>query len=128
MAATTVQIIQARCSGLYNDSNRSLYIELAQDLTDSWFFGDYYNHAVALRAAHMWTLDNRDSGGAAGSVTSKKEGDLSVGYSVGKASDEDLGQTSYGRQLLNLMKSAGTPGISVTGVSISTLQSGLQED
>jgi hypothetical protein len=117
MALTTAQIIQIRCPNLYSDSALNIWVALAQEQLSSCFFGNNYNLAVALKAAHMYTLTNRNGGsGDAGVIASKSEGGLSVSYVVSSNSDEDLGQTSFGLELAKLMKSSGAAA-SVTGAA-----------
>lgn len=62
-----------------------------------------YDLAVAYLAAHTLTLANRSTigaGGVAGSVTSLKEGSLSIGFSSGgsSSSSDPLSSTSYGQE------------------------------
>lgn len=77
--------------------------------------------AVALRAAHMYCLDQdvSRSGGAAGAVTSKREGDLAVTFSKDSQatsdSDADLDQTNYGRRLKRLIKTSFVGGFVAGG-------------
>ena len=53
----------------------------------------------------MITLRDQGTGGGADvSVTSKKEGDLAISYGGSGTISGDLGQTSYGMQLDELIK------------------------
>jgi hypothetical protein len=106
-----------------SDSNKASFIVLARDRTSLEFFGDNYEQAVALRAAHMMTLTNsRSSGGTgsseSGSVASKREGDLAISFAQGAGEigikSSDLSQTHYGVQLMGLIKGSGAF-IGVTG-------------
>lgn len=115
---TVNEILQAINPGLYNDASRDIYIQLATNQTDRCYFGINYNFAIALRASHMYTLANRPNG-ETGQINSKKESDLSVSFSSSKSSgtSDDLSQTSYGMQLLTLIKQ-GLPAVSVTNNNI----------
>lgn len=98
------------------NANASAYVEQAREELSDCFFGTNYEKAVALLTAHTMTmaLDPMRAGGTAGSITSKSEGQLSVGFSAGSASGSDWGQTSYGMALSRLMQSGGV-GFMVTG-------------
>ncbi len=114
MALTSTQIIQLECSDLYDNPNVNTWISYAQEQLASCVLGDEYNRAVALLACHMYSLSSR-SLGSAGNATSIKEGGLAVGFSSSGITG-DLGQTSYGVQLKNLLDSS-IPAISVLGNS-----------
>lgn len=62
---------------------------------------------VAYLAAHWLTL--RDNEGAAGAVTSRKEGQLQVNY--GGATGQRFGTTSYGQVYSQLLKSLTGGGV-----------------
>jgi len=111
---SVLSIIEAICPGLYTDTNRDTFITLSYTETSESFFGTVYNKAVALRASHDWVLAQRTTGDS-GSISSKKEGDLSINYSTVDSSDDPLLLTSYGQQLRGLIKSrAGA--VSVAGI------------
>ena len=77
------------------------YIDLVTSQVSSSCFGDDYKLAIAYLAAHTLALANR-VGGESGSVTMKKEGELSFNFS---GNNGDLMQlTSYGQQFLALQK------------------------
>jgi hypothetical protein len=114
LSYSVLEIIQVKCPGLYSDAGRGIYIELAGDRISSCYFGRNKNLAIALQACHDYTMDQR--GGDAGTVSAKREGDLSVSYSVsGSAGGDDLSQTSYGMALKRLIKQSNGGAISVTG-------------
>lgn len=81
------------------------FIDFAIQSVNSSVFGDKSDKAVTLLAAHFLTLSNR--GGAGGSVTSEKVGDLSRSYSApsGKIGESELATTAYGQMFLTLLKS-----------------------
>ena len=117
MTATIDQIIQAIAPGLSNDLLKETYVCVAETRTSQCYFGDTYNLAVALRAAHMWSLSNRSGGvdpGAAGAVSSLQEKDLKVSFNTGTLGQSDLAQTNYGRQLQDLI-AASNPAATVLG-------------
>lgn len=119
MALTTIQIITAIAPALATDASLNTWIELATGLTDRCFFGSNYNLAVALRAAHMWSLSTYRSQGESGVVTSKREGQLGISYG-GITVDRDLKQTQYGMQLYDLIHSSN-PAITVLGACGATI-------
>lgn len=122
MASSIDAILSAIAPQFDSDPNRDVHIEIAEARTGTCF-GDKYNYAVALRAAHTLTLTDRAEsvGGGSGSITSKREGDVAIGFGgfsdIGVAGD--LGQTSYGVQLADLIKSC-IPRVSVTGSTVLT--------
>jgi hypothetical protein len=120
MALTTDQIFDAIAPQLATNPAKAVYLELAEERTAQSLFGAKRTHAIALRAAHMMTLYISQSGirgmGEAGPITSKSEGSLSVAFgsvSAGSNDDAGLSQTSYGVELLSLIK-ASSPFISCT--------------
>lgn len=118
MAYTAEQLLSALAPNYASDPEKSLFITVAASRTSSCAFGDNYNIAVALRAAHLMTMRDRGTnGGTAGTISSIKEGDISVSYS-NKMGDitSDLEQTSFGQQLLELIKT-NIPAYSVAGLS-----------
>ncbi|MBQ2437623.1 MAG: DUF4054 domain-containing protein [Clostridia bacterium] len=89
------QYIQAVAPALLQDPSLDVFIEMAKERTDRAFYGVKYNHAVALMASHIAFLlgagtlgagSGNAEGGSTGSVTSKREGDLSVSYGAGAVS------------------------------------------
>lgn len=121
MASSVEQILGAIASQFASSPDLPVFKELAELQTSGDFFGQKYNLAVALRIAHQMTLASPTSGrtsGEAGSVTSKSEGDLSIGFSgpgaSAQAADADLSQTKFGLQLIALRRGCG-PFVGVTG-------------
>ena len=117
---TVEQYIQAVAPALMQDPSLDVYVEMAKERTDRGFYGVKYNHAVALMAAHIAFLlgagtlgagSGNAEGGSTGSITSKREGDLSVSYGAGAVSasagnlgDAELSQTRWGLMLISLRK------------------------
>ena len=105
------------------DGSYQVFIEMAEERTNRCFYGAKANQAVALMAAHIWYMLGSGNGGAGsgnleggstGSLSSKREGDLSVSYSSPSATlamktttDAELAQTRWGLMLLNLRKGCG---------------------
>ncbi len=115
MALTATQIISTICSGLAADPDLEVYLEMAENQTSNTHFGVNRSRAVALRAAHMWSLNSPyRNNGEAGAVQSKTEGRLSLSFSVPGDKLDDLNQTHYGVQLRNLIRSS-SPAIRVIG-------------
>ena len=115
------EYIAALAPGLAGDALCDTYVEMAEERTQASFYGNKYNQAVALLAAHIWYLlgsgspslpgSGSSSGGSTGAITSKREGDLAVGFGSGavaatsvKVGDTDLAQTRWGLMLLALRK------------------------
>ena len=80
------------------------------------YFGKAYVYALSLMVMHKATLLDMAKEGVAGPVTSKREGDLSVGYSSGGSSGEnnDLSNTVFGQEYLELLEQY-SPRPGVTG-------------
>ena len=121
---TPLDIISAFLPKMPADPRVSVFITLAEQRTaasspEGWSV-DKRVQAVALRAMHMWTLAVTRPLGEAGAIQNKQEGELRLGFSPpnrtakGIAIDPDLEQTSYGRQLIGLIKGTFT-GFSLAG-------------
>lgn len=79
------------------------------------YFGKAYVYALSLMVMHKATLLDMAKEGVAGPVTSKREGDLSVGYSSGGSSgNNDLANTVFGQEYLELLEQY-SPRPGVTG-------------
>ena len=123
--STASEILSAIAPRFDGAANRALFLQMAESRTSSTYYGENRSDAVALRAAHLLTVNeaaNASDGESMGPIASKSEGDLSVSYgklSSGAGADSDLASTSYGRQLQGLMRSSGT-GIRVTGIPFVT--------
>ena len=117
--ATASEILSAIAPQFDDVTGRQTSIDLAESRTSSTFFGQNRPEAVALRAAHSLDLATNAAAlsGGAGPMSSKKEGDLAVSFSSasGNSASAGLSETSYGRQLLDLMRSSG-PATAITGV------------
>lgn len=84
---------------------------MSEGQTSRCFYGANADRAVALRAAHMLSLDKSvlRTNGETGAISSKKEGDLSIGFVAGAGQGiNDLDQTHYGKQLKGLRKGSGS--------------------
>jgi hypothetical protein len=108
MSYTTEQYIQVKCPNLYSDSNLSVYIDAAKLTIKSENYGTKYNYAVALKACHDYSIAQIQQGigtGSSGTISSKKEGDLSVNFENNLSNitgDDYLKLTNYGIELLAL--------------------------
>lgn len=107
-AAAIFDIVAPNYSG---DADKTDILSLAALRTSSTIFGDKYNTAVALRAAHIITM--RDRNGVGGAVSGQKEGDLSISF-ANPSGNAMLGLTSYGQQLQQLIREC-SPGVSISG-------------
>ncbi len=100
--ATAEEYIALICPTLTTISGYAAYVSLAESLTSASYFGDNYEFAVALRAAHLYTVNTKRSG-ESGYVTQKTEGRLSKSFGgLGIMKSELMGST-YGMQLLALI-------------------------
>lgn len=91
-------------------TNRSEYLVMAEEQTNRCWYGTNADTAVALMAAHMMALNtsNLRMNGETGAISSKKEGDLAIGFVAGAGQGiGDLDQTHYGKQLQRLTKGGG---------------------
>ena len=106
---TVMEILTAICPDIITGGISDLYIDIAAEETSSAFFGKFYSYAIALRAAHIFTLDDTRSDGSAGLITAKQEGRLQMSFlhNMTRASKSDLGMTSYGNRLQSLIRSLG---------------------
>lgn len=105
---TAEQVLSTLAPQFDNVAGRDSFLVLATDQTSPEWFGKNTSMAVALLAAHFMTLSLDDSrqDGSAGAITSKREGDLAVGFNTGMDAS-DLGQTHFGRQRQRLIKAGG---------------------
>lgn len=132
MSYSAEQILDAIAPQFVSDTDKDVHLNLAELRTSDCFGTSIKPLAVALRAAHTLTLSSNANsfGGSSGSITSKREGDLSVSFSnnASVGISGDLGQTSYGVQLENLIKNSFV-GIRLTGLNIDCAGNvSLEED
>jgi predicted alternative tryptophan synthase beta-subunit len=102
--ATPEEILIVIAPTMSATASYDVYIELAKQQTSSGYFGVHWGMAVALRAAHMWTLNSMRSG-QSGVITYLMEGRLSKSFGGVGVIREELQLTNYGMQLLGLMDS-----------------------
>jgi len=117
MSATPEEWIPVIAPSMSLTSGYSLYIDEAKTITSSGYFGASWAKAVALRAAHEWTLNSR-RGGQSGVETYLMEGRLSKSFGGVGVIRDSLQLTNYGMQLQELMSSM--PG-SVGGIASTTI-------
>lgn len=111
MSLTAEQIFDAIAPDYKDDTDKAVYLEMAENRTSTCAYGAKRAEAVAYHAAHLIEMskgsDYSGSGGG-GPITSKREGKLGVGFgSAGMANsqgDADLSRTKYGSMLLSLAK------------------------
>jgi len=105
----------------FNDvDNRDDFLAMAECETNRAWFGCSADRAVALYTAHLIALatDPNRQAGEAGAISSKKEGDLAIGFVIGAGKGvNDLDQTVYGKQLKALRMKGGFI-IGVTGGNV----------
>lgn len=114
--ATPEEMLQVICPVFLTTSGYSVYLEMAESVTSSGWYGDTYPMAVALRAAHMWTLNTKRRG-QSGVETYLMEGRLAKSFGGIGVVRNELELTNYGQQLLGLMKSQG-PAMTTTAYEI----------
>lgn len=131
-ALSVEQYLRALAPQCVADGGYEVFINMAEQRTNRPFYGLKANQAVALLAAHIWFLLGSGNGGAGsgsaeggvtGSIASKREGDLAIGYGSGAASgatspdEAELALTRWGLMLLNLRKGC-KPFIGVCGEGV----------
>ena len=116
MALTYDEYIAAYCPQLDASPLKDVYVEDALGMTSKAFFGSYWDKAVALRAAHIFTgaMQAIQDPSATGLVTGKSEGRTSISYwnSISKGSNSTLSTSKYGKDLKELITICGG-GISI---------------
>jgi len=117
MAASPEDWVEVIAPTMSLTTGYSLYIDEAKLVTSSGYFGASWAKAVALRAAHEWTLNSKRSG-QSGVETYLMEGRLSKSFGGVGVIRDALQLTNYGMQLQDLMTSM--PG-SVGGVASTTI-------
>lgn len=79
------------------------------------YFGEAYVYALSLMVMHKAFLQGMAAEGVSGPVTSKREGDLSIGYgSGGSSGNNDLANSVFGQEYLELLEQY-SPRPGVTG-------------
>lgn len=100
--------------GDIDDETVEKWIELVKPLISAKRFGETYNQALALLAAHRLKMAGygEDSNGTIGDtlrVGNYSEGETSIGFNVSQATnllvDAELTLTAYGLQFLSLRRS-----------------------
>lgn len=112
-------IVAALVPKYASDARLATFLALAEQRTSqvraSGWSEEKRTQAVAYRALHMLTLADTRPLGEAGSIQSKREGELSLNFaqqtrtSSGISVDPDLEQTQFGRQLIGLIKGTIVP-------------------
>ena len=114
--STPEELVALICPTLSTISGCSTYISLAEQMTSSGFFGANYSFAVALRASHLYMLNTKRNG-QSGYVTSQQEGRLARSFGGMGNIKSELMTTSYGMQLLDLIKATNV-GATVSSTEI----------
>jgi len=119
MGLSPAEIIKAVCPDLANSASLDTYLAMAAESLSAGFFGAMYNHAVAYKAAHLFTLMDAMSGDLAAThgapVASMSEGGLSVSFAQNAADDSALASTKYGKMLIGIMKGRPRMGVNNAG-------------
>lgn len=110
---TALEIITLLYPAFASTSNVSSYITLAAGLTSASYFGSNYNLAVALRACHMYYVATYMAG-KAGTLTHESAGTLSRTYGGISGTSGDLGSSSFGIQLLDLINNGTIRGLTTS--------------
>lgn len=105
---TASEYFDLYCQQYKDDPRKDSLLVSAEERLNKCYYGKNYNLAVGLLACHDITLIETRPYGETGAIGSKKEGDLSIGYSnstITADSKPYLSQTIYGIQLLGLRRS-----------------------
>lgn len=107
--ASATEIINVICKPLGADPDLATYLEMASAVLSPAFFGVNYNRAVALKASHMYSLNNSParSMGEAGAISQKSEGDISISFANASSGNDSENLTHYGQELQKLIKNSG---------------------
>lgn len=121
MGKSARQIIETVCSELAASPLLDEFLHMAIELTDRTFFGTLFNHAIAYRACHLFTITEGAVGGnpaiGTGQITGVSEGGLSMNFaSNAKTDNGGLETTKYGKLLLGLINSRPRMGVNRTGL------------
>jgi hypothetical protein len=114
--ATPEEILQVICPSFLTTSGYSIYLDMAERITSSGYYGDLYSDAVALTAAHKWFLNSQRKG-QTGVVTYAMEGRLAKSYGGIGVTKNELELTAYGQQLISLRNSI-CPAVTITSQDI----------
>lgn len=119
----SIEQIMATYPGISDDPDLALFIDLAKTQTGSSFYGSRYNEAVALRAAHNLVMSKpvEYASSMSGGIAAKRQGGVAVEYNRASGDNNNdpsgLSQTTYGKQLITLMRMSDTT-IGVVGGAI----------
>lgn len=87
------------------DARINIFIDIAREYLCEEKWGTKAKTAIILYTAHLLTLANRGTTGAAGAVTSEKVGELQRSYGSGvDGQTDELAQTPYGMMLMQLRR------------------------
>jgi hypothetical protein len=124
MSLTIEQHLDAEAPIYITDPDKQTFIEISQSEISRVCYGTNYNRAVALYAAHLLTMRDRNKANKSGivgvgPVTSKREGGQAITFGAttsGTNNDAYLGQTTYGLALINLRTKK------IIGASVASLK------
>lgn len=119
--ATNIKVyFDAVAPAMASDTRYTVFLDLASDRVDRGYFGASWTKAMAYMTAHLMEMSNRN-GSESGTVTSRREGDISVSYAASQQNDGDLYLTTYGKLFLALLNSLSA-GAEISGTGF-TMQS-----
>jgi hypothetical protein len=121
---TAEDILQVIAVSMVSDPSYITYLAIASQQCSVKYFGVNYALAVALLAAHMWTL-NKVNPGRAGIKTYQANGRLMESFGGLSVITDSISLTNYGLQYKNLVT---TSGIAATTSAYDLVISGLLED
>lgn len=104
---TAAQLLEfAPQLGCLSQDELALLITRAECRVDEDYFGDIYEYALRLMAAHMGTMQTQASGAAPGTARRKKAGDLEVEYETSASANvpSQYAGTRYGVELWGLIQ------------------------
>ena len=101
VTANDVKLLAPEFEGQQN-KRINLFISWAEACVNREKFDDKADQAVTLLAAHKLSLASR--GGAGGSITSEKVGDIQVNYGQSQSDRKELASTAYGSMFVELLR------------------------
>ena len=101
VSAGDIKKLSGEFSSLEN-SQINIFLGMAKRCINASVWGDKADDGIKLLTAHFVSMANR--GGASGSITKEKVGDLEISYGSGGGSESDLATTSWGKLFLAMRR------------------------
>ena len=110
MASTIDDFIATICPLLNSSISKDIYVEMAKMTLNADVLAENYALAVALRAAHEYTIDATRPMGSGGVIVGQSEGRASIQFAEPSRKVSlmsNLSATQYGQRLKALIRSMG---------------------